>query len=99
MRDTVEDREFKSILCGSQIDGFREAFFGFDYGGGGIGYFDVKVLEMRGILASLAEQRAFFCDFRFGCENQAVLEAIQRSTVAGGAMQAVEANHEARTFL
>jgi predicted dehydrogenase len=91
MRDPVDERGFKTILGGSQVDGFRQGFFGFDYGGGGIGYFDVKVLEIRGLLRSLVDPQAARFDFGFGYENQAVVDAIERSAAAGGAMQDVGA--------
>lgn len=89
MRDHADDRGFRTILGGSQVDGFRQGFFGFDYGGGGIGYFDVKVLEIRGLLRSLADPGAERFDFTFGYENQAVVDAIERSAAAGGGMQSV----------
>ena len=91
MRDPVDERGFKTILGGSQVDGFRQGFFGFDYGGGGIGYFDVKVLEIRGLLRSLIDPQAERFDFGFGYQNQAVVDAIERSAAAGGAMQDVGA--------
>lgn len=92
MNEPSDDRGFKTILCGSQVEGFKQGFFGFDYGGGGIGYFDVKVLEMRGMLLALQSQEEWFCDFRFGSENQAVVDAIRTSAALGGAMQNVEAS-------
>ncbi len=90
MNDPADDRGFKTILCGSQVDGFKQGFFGFDYGGGGIGYFDVKVLEIRGMLQALSRPERWFCDFQFGSENQAVVDAIHASARAGGALQRVE---------
>jgi predicted dehydrogenase len=89
MADPHDDRGFKTILCGSQVEGFKAGFFGFDYGGGGIGYFDVKVLEVRGMLLALEDPGDWFCDFRFGAENQAVVDAIRASAAAGGVMQEV----------
>lgn len=91
MRDAGDDRGFKTILCGSQVDGFREGFFGFDYGGGGIGYFDVKVLEVRAMLLALRKPERWFCDFAFGRDNQAVVDAIAASARAGGVLQRVGA--------
>lgn len=92
MREPQDERGFKTILCGSQVDGFREGFFGFDYGGGGIGYFDVKVLEIRGMLAAFGKPDRWFCDFEFGRQNQAVIDAMQASARAGGAMRNVAAS-------
>ncbi len=91
MRDPADERGFKTIHGGSQVEGFKQGFFGFDYGGGGIGYFDVKVLEIRGLLRSLTDPRAERFDFGFGYENQAVVDAIERSAAAGGAMREVGA--------
>ena len=91
MDEPHDDRGFKTILCGSQIEGFKQGFFGFDYGGGGIGYFDVKVLEVRGMLLALQDPGDWFCDFRFGSENQAVVDAIRASAATGGAIHKVEA--------
>ncbi|MEQ1768213.1 MAG: Gfo/Idh/MocA family oxidoreductase [Devosia sp.] len=86
MNDPHDERGFKTILCGSQVDGFKQGFFGFDYGGGGIGYFDVKVLEIRGMLKALKNSDEWFCDFAFGRDNQAVVDAIGASAAAGGSM-------------
>ena len=91
MSDTQDDRGFKTILCGSQVEGFRDGFFGFDYGGGGIGYFDVKLLEVRGMLAAFGKPGRWFCDFAFGNHNQAVVDAIQASARRSGAMLKVGA--------
>jgi predicted dehydrogenase len=90
MDEPHDDRGFKSILCGSQVEGFKQGFFGFDYGGGGIGYFDVKVLEIRGMLLSLQNGNDWFCDFDFGSRNQAIVDAVRASAAAGGVMTRVE---------
>ncbi len=90
MGDAPDDRGFRSILCGSQTEGFKQGFFGFDYGGGGIGYFDVKVLEIRGMLLALQSDTRWPFDFEFGRQNQAVVDAIVASTVKQGALQHVE---------
>ncbi len=37
MNDPHDERGLKTIPCDSQVDGFKQGFFGFDYGGGGIG--------------------------------------------------------------
>jgi len=89
MRDDKDDRGFKTILAGSQVEGFKTGFFGFDYGGGGIGYFDVKVLEIRGMLLALRRGSDWFCNFGFGARNQAVVDAIRASAANGGSMLAV----------
>lgn len=89
MNEPHDDRGFKTILAGSQVEGFKQGFFGFDYGGGGIGYFDVKVLEVRGMLLSLERADDWFCDFGFGLKNQEVVDSIRASAAAGGVMTSV----------
>jgi predicted dehydrogenase len=89
MGDEKDDRGFKTILAGSQTDGFKQGFFGFDYGGGGIGYFDVKVLEVRGMLLALQGSDRWPFDFEFGRQNQAVVDAIRASAKAGGTLTEV----------
>ena len=44
--DDKHDRGFKTLYAGSQIPAYA-GFFGFDFGGGGLGYFDVKVIEVH----------------------------------------------------
>ena len=89
MNEPHDDRGFKTILCGSQTEGFKQGFFGFDFGGGGIGYFDVKVLEIRGMLMALGKPERWPFDFEFGRQNQAVVDAIRASAANGGAQQRV----------
>jgi predicted dehydrogenase len=90
MDEPHDDRGFKTILCGSQTEGFKQGFFGFDYGGGGIGYFDVKVLEIRGMLLALGKPDRWPFDFEFGRQNQAVVDAIRASAASDGAQQRVQ---------
>ena len=44
MGEEKRDRGFKTIYCGSQVPQYS-AFFGFDFAGGGLGYFDMKVIR------------------------------------------------------
>ncbi|MBR9880076.1 MAG: Gfo/Idh/MocA family oxidoreductase [Gammaproteobacteria bacterium] len=76
--DRREDRGFKTLLAGSQVPQFR-AFFPFDYGGGGIGYFDVKVIEVHDLVQGIASSAGCFPDFAFGRHNQNILTAIDVS--------------------
>jgi hypothetical protein len=46
MRDQKRDRGFTTIYCGSQVPQYA-AFFGFDFAGGGLGYFDIKLRSPR----------------------------------------------------
>lgn len=76
--DAKADRGFKTILAGSQVPQFR-GFFGFDFAGGGLGYFDIKVIEVHDLIMGIAGQSGCFPDFQFGLENQQIIEAMLRS--------------------
>ncbi len=56
LSDPKPERGFKTLLVGSQVPQFR-AFLPFDYGGGGLGYFDVKVIEVHDLMAGIAGER------------------------------------------
>jgi len=77
LSEPKDDRGFKTLLVGSQIPQFR-AFLPFDYGGGGLGYFDVKVIEVHDLLAGI-EAGACYPDFAFGLANQRIVAAIVES--------------------
>ena len=55
--DPKPDRGFKTIYAGSQVPQYS-AFFGFDFAGGGLGYFDVKVIEVRDLDRGRVRRRA-----------------------------------------
>jgi len=76
--DDKRDRGFKTLYAGSQIPAYS-AFFGFDFGGGGLGYFDVKVLEMHDLVQGICRDDDCYPKFTFGCENQRILQAIEDS--------------------
>ncbi len=76
--DDKADRGFKTILAGSQVPQF-DAFFGFDFAGGGLGYFDVKVIEVHDLIQGIAGESGCFPDFRFGLENLRIIDAMARS--------------------
>jgi predicted dehydrogenase len=80
--DAKHDRGFKTLLAGSQVPQFS-GFFGFDFAGGGLGYFDVKVIEVHDLIRGIAGSGGCFPDFRFGLENQQVIEAMVRSARTG----------------
>ena len=66
--------------CGSaSFDGF----FGFDFAGGGLGYFDVKVIEVHDLIHGITGDASCFPDFRFGFENQRIIAAMERSAAGG----------------
>lgn len=81
LSDPKPDRGFKTLLVGSQVPQFR-AFLPFDYGGGGLGYFDVKVIEVHDLIAGIAGDGCF-PDFRFGLENGRIVAAIETSAKTG----------------
>lgn len=76
--DAKRDRGFKTLLAGSQVPQFA-AFFPFDFGGGGLGYFDVKVIEIRDLIAGICGAEACAPDFAFGLQNMRVIDAMERS--------------------
>jgi predicted dehydrogenase len=90
-RDAKHDRGFKTLLAGSQVPQFS-AFFGFDFAGGGLGYFDVKVIEVHDLIRGIAGEEGCFPDFRFGLENQRIIAAMERSAETG-ARVTIEGEH------
>ncbi|NIF23742.1 Gfo/Idh/MocA family protein [Candidatus Pantoea multigeneris] len=80
--DSKSDRGFKTIYAGSQVESFN-GFFGFDFAGGGLGYFDVKVIEIHDLIQGLSSSGGCFPDFRFGLENQQIIEAMVQSSARG----------------
>ena len=81
LSEAKDDRGFKTLLVGSQIPQFR-AFLPFDYGGGGLGYFDVKVIEVHDLLAGIVAGKGY-PDFAFGLDNQRVVSAMVDSAASG----------------
>lgn len=76
--DPKPDRGFKTILAGSQVPQFS-AFFGFDFAGGGLGYFDVKVIEVHDLITGIASAGDCYPNFSFGVNNQQIIAAMERS--------------------
>lgn len=76
------DRGFKTILAGSQVPQYG-GFFGFDFAGGGLGYFDVKVIEVHDLIQGVCGAGDCFPDFAFGLENERIIDAIERSAELG----------------
>ena len=76
--DPKPDRGFKTLLAGSQIPQFS-AFFPFDFAGGGLGYFDVKVIEIRDLISGLCGEPDCDPNFAFGLENMRIMDAMERS--------------------
>ncbi len=81
LADPKPDRGFKTLLVGSQVPQFR-AFLPFDYSGGGLGYFDIKVIEVHDLVAGIAGGGCF-PDFAFGLANQRIVAAIEESARSG----------------
>jgi predicted dehydrogenase len=82
MREAKRDRGFTTIYCGSQVPQYS-AFFGFDFAGGGLGYFDMKVFEVHDLVQAIGRAEKCFPDFEFGARNQKILEAIDKSSRSG----------------
>lgn len=79
--DAKSDRGFKTLLAGSQVPQFA-AFFPFDFAGGGLGYFDVKVIEIRDLIEGICNADQCEPNFDFGLENMRVVDAMERSLVS-----------------
>jgi predicted dehydrogenase len=82
MSEAKRNRGFTTIYCGSQVPQYS-AFFGFDFAGGGLGYFDMKVFEVHDLVQAIGRDERCFPDFEFGARNQEILEAIDRSSQSG----------------
>ncbi|ODT76173.1 MAG: oxidoreductase [Pelagibacterium sp. SCN 64-44] len=76
--DPKPDRGFKTIYAGSQVSQFS-GFFGFDFAGGGLGYFDVKVIEVHDLIVGLTRDADCFPNFEFGLANERIIDAMERS--------------------
>ncbi|GAK72825.1 Gfo/Idh/MocA family oxidoreductase [Agrobacterium rubi] len=76
--DPKPDRGFKTIYAGSQVSQFS-AFFGFDFAGGGLGYFDVKVIEVRDLIEGIVNDDDCFPNFEFGLANERIIDAMELS--------------------
>lgn len=81
--DPKPDRGFKTLYAGSQVPQYS-AFFGFDFGGGGLGYFDIKVIEVHDLIMGVTGTADCFPDFAFGLRNERILDAIERSIERDG---------------
>ena len=81
--DPKPDRGFKTIYAGSQVPQYS-AFFGFDFAGGGLGYFDVKVIEVRDLVEGICNASDCYPNFEFGLDNQRIIDAIERSLETKG---------------
>jgi len=82
MGEEKRDRGFKTIYCGSQVPQYS-GFFGFDFAGGGLGYFDVRVIEIYELVNGIEGKNGCFPDFPFGARNQEIIEAMDESTRSG----------------
>ncbi len=80
--DAKPDRGFKTLLAGSQVPQFS-AFFPFDFAGGGLGYFDVKVIEVRDLVEGIVSGIDCAPNFAFGLQNMRIMDAMERSLATG----------------
>lgn len=76
--DDKRDRGFKTLYAGSQVPSYS-AFFGFDFGGGGLGYFDIKVIEVHDLVQGICLENDCYPNFQFGWQNQKIIDAMDKS--------------------
>jgi predicted dehydrogenase len=82
MSKEKRDRGFTTYYCGSQVPQYS-GFFGFDFAGGGLGYFDIKVIEIHDLVEGICSDQGCSPNFDFGTRNQEILEAIEQSSLSG----------------
>ncbi len=63
------------MLADSQVPQFA-AFFPFDFACGGLGSFDVKVIEVRDLISGIVEADECHPNFAFGLENVRNIDAM-----------------------
>lgn len=80
--DDKRDRGFKTLLAGSQVPQYS-AFFGFDFAGGGLGFFDIKVIEIYDLIQGIAHLNDCYPNFAFGRDNQRIITAMDESSKSG----------------
>ncbi len=80
--DPKPERGFTTLLAGSQVPQYS-AFFGFDFAGGGLGYFDVKLIEIHDLITGICTGDKCYPDFQFGLENQIIIDAMEKSVKSG----------------
>lgn len=78
MDEAKRDRGFKTLLAGSQVPQYA-GFFPFDFGGGSLGFYDAKVIDVCDLVTGIAGDEGCFPSFAFGAHNQRILEAIDQS--------------------
>ena len=74
--DSPAEQGFKSIITGPThppYDRFQPV------AGAGLGYSDLKVIEVRELIEAVAEGRPGAPDFRFGWQVSRVIDAVLRS--------------------
>lgn len=76
--DPKPERGFKTLLAGSQVPQFA-AFFPFDFAGGGLGYFDVKVIEVHDLITGICGAPDCAPNFAFGLDNMRIMDAMERA--------------------
>ncbi|RJS94778.1 Gfo/Idh/MocA family protein [Salinisphaera sp. Q1T1-3] len=78
MSDDKRDRGFKTLYAGSQVPQYA-GFFPYDFGGGGLGFYDAKVIDVYDLIQGIDSPAGCYPGFDFGTHNQAILDAIDRS--------------------
>lgn len=78
MAEEKRDRGFKTLLAGSQVPQYS-GFFPYDFGGGSLGFYDAKVIDVYDLVTAIANADDCYPNFAFGAHNQRILEAIDQS--------------------
>ncbi|MCX3880644.1 hypothetical protein NAH03_24655, partial [Stenotrophomonas maltophilia] len=74
-------RRLQTLYACSQIPA-SACFFRFAFGCGGLGYFDVNVIEVHDLVQGICGDDDCYPNFEFGLQNQRVLSAIEASMVS-----------------
>jgi predicted dehydrogenase len=72
-----ENQGFRVIPAGPGIPQWHGFF---DLGGGGLGYYDIKVIEAHDLITGLVDGAECFPDFEFGWKVSRVIDAMLRSS-------------------
>lgn len=79
--DNPAEWGFKTVLIGPEHGAYKD-FFG-NYGAIGLGYRDLKTIEMYNMIKNSAEKTKSDVDFRFGCKVNMVIDGVLESARTG----------------
>lgn len=75
--DERADRGFRTVFLGPDHKGYS-AFY--PAAGIGIGYNDMKIIEVHELLSAVSNGTSYVCDFEFGAKIDGIVDAILEST-------------------